>query len=184
MVIPAIVKVFIWALVPTLELRAAIPIGILIYKLNPFGVVFVAILADVLVAGLLLLALKPIFQWIKGKSNFFDSIFNWSSKKASLKTKRYLDKYGFIGLALFVGIPLPGTGVWTACLASYVLGMPFKKSFSAITLGCFIAGAVVLLVTLTGISFERYFGLEALLGLIALIVFGILTKKLLFKRKG
>lgn len=184
MVIPAIVKVFIWALVPTLELRAAIPIGILIYKLNPFGVVFVAILADVLVAGLLLLALKPIFQWIKGKSNFFDSIFNWSSKKASLKTKRYLDKYGFIGLALFVGIPLPGTGVWTACLAAYVLNFKFKKAFLAISLGAFLAGIITLLLTLSSLNLEKYFGWKVFLGLIVVIVVGILTKKLLFKRKG
>jgi len=184
MVISAIIKVFLWALIPFLELRASIPLGVLGYNLNPVLVVIISILADILLAFVLLLILKPISQWLSLKLKLFSFIFNWSSKKASLKTKKYLDKYGFIGLALFVGIPLPGTGVWTASLASYVLGMPFKKSFSAITLGCFIAGATVLLVTLTGISFEKYFGLKALLGLIVLIIFGAIVKKFLFKKKN
>ncbi|MCG2690004.1 small multi-drug export protein [Candidatus Parcubacteria bacterium] len=183
MAIPAIVKVFIWALIPFLELRASIPLGVLVYKLSPALVVIASILPDILLAFVLLLVLKPISQWLSSKSKLFSFIFNWSSKKASLKTRKYLDKYGFIGLALFVGIPLPGTGVWTASLASYVLGIPFKRSFLAITLGCFIAGTAVLLVTLTGISFEKYFGVEALLGLIAIIAFGIITKNFFLKEK-
>ena len=184
MVIPAIVKVFLWALTPFLELRASIPIGVLGYNLNPALVVIVSVLADVLLAFVLLLILKPISRWLISKSKLFSFIFNWSLKRASLKTKKYLDKYGFIGLALFVGIPLPGTGVWTASLAGYLLGISFKKSFLAISLGCLIAGAAVLAITLTGISFERYFGLEALLGLVALIVFGAITRKFIFKKKN
>ncbi|MBM4177520.1 small multi-drug export protein, partial [Candidatus Gribaldobacteria bacterium] len=158
-------------------------IGVLVYKLNPFLVVIFSILPDVLLALFLLLFLKPLIAWSSQQSKALALIFNWSTQKAGLKTKKYIEKYGFVGLALFVGIPLPSTGVWTACLASCILGISFKKSFLAISSGCLIAGLVVLGVTLSGISLERYFGFKAMLGLIALIVFGIIVKRFIFKRK-
>lgn len=184
MILPAILKVSLWALSPFLELRAAIPIGILVYKLNPVLVVAISVLTDIFLGLALLLALKPVNQWLALKSKFFSAVFNWSSLKAGQKTKKHLEKYGFIGLALFVGIPLPGTGVWTACLASYILGISFKKSFFAIGLGAFIAGIIVLLATLTGSGLEKYFGLEALLVILGILLTWFVLKKILLKRKN
>lgn len=182
MAILAILKVFLWALVPALELRAAIPIGILLYKANALLVLLVAVLADILVAFLLLLILKPILVFLEGKSKRIDHVLNWVSLKASQKTKKHLDQYGFLGLALFVGIPFPGTGVWTASLASYILEFSFKKSFFSISLGALLAGLITLLATLLGFNIEKYFGLTALLVVIFFIIFALSLNKYL-KRK-
>ena len=55
---------------------------------------------------------------------------------------------GFLALVLFVAVPLPGTGAWTGCLASWLLGLERKKSILAIACGVLIAGIYVLLGTM------------------------------------
>jgi len=72
-------------------------------------------------------------------------------KKVDKFEKRY-ESIGFLALVLFVGIPLPGTGAWTGCLVSWILGLNRKKSIFAISLGVLIAGVLILLGTLGFIS--------------------------------
>ena len=61
----------------------------------------------------------------------------------ALKKKKQIDKYGYIGLMLFVGIPLPGTGAWTGTLAASLLNMDFKKSTLAVMGGVILAGIIM-----------------------------------------
>ena len=60
-------------------------------------------------------------------------------KDKAIKNKSKIDKYGFWGLVLFVGIPLPGTGAWTGALVASVFNMDIKKSALAILLGIMLA---------------------------------------------
>ena len=59
------------------------------------------------------------------------------------KNKDKILKYAFWGLALFVGIPLPGTGAWTGALVAAMLDMPLKKAFPSVIIGVLIAGAIM-----------------------------------------
>ena len=56
-------------------------------------------------------------------------------------------KFGYLGLILFVGIPLPGTGAWTGCLIASVLEMDKKKSFIAAVLGVIIASIIMMILS-------------------------------------
>ena len=70
-----------------------------------------------------------------------------------------MQKYGPIGVALFIAVPLPGTGSYAAALGSYVLGLDKKKFAWANLIGVTIAGILVTLITLTGKGlFELIFG--------------------------
>jgi len=71
--------------------------------------------------------------------------------------KPYVDKYGEWGIALFIGIPLPGSGSYSGALAAYVLGLSYKKFIIANLLGVLIAGIAVLIVSLTGSSLFSIF---------------------------
>lgn len=51
------------------------------------------------------------------------------------RVSRYVSRWGYLGLAIFVAIPLPGTGVWTGSIAAYVLGMERRKSLLALIAG-------------------------------------------------
>ena len=80
------------------------------------------------------------------KVNLFKKISKWLNNKVD-KNKDKIEKYGYFGLVLFVGIPLPGTGAWTGCLIAAVLEMNKKKSFIAIMLGIIMASIIMMLLS-------------------------------------
>ena len=84
-----------------------------------------------------------IFKKIPG----LRSIVIWLEEK-TLKKKDKIDKYGIWGLLLFVAIPLPGTGGWTGALLASLLHLDKKKSFGIISLGVFIAGLIITVLSL------------------------------------
>lgn len=59
------------------------------------------------------------------------------------KAHPYVEKYGFIGLAIFVAIPLPGTGAYSGTAASWLLHMEPKRAFLAVSLGVVSAFLIV-----------------------------------------
>ena len=73
-------------------------------------------------------------------------IVDWLSNK-TLKKKDQIDKYGYFGLFLFVGIPLPGTGAWTGSLLAILLNLDKKKSFITIAIGVLAAGIIMSLLS-------------------------------------
>ena len=80
------------------------------------------------------------------KVKIFRSFAVWIYKKVD-KNKSSIEKYGFWGLVIFVGIPLPGTGAWTGALVAAMLNMDRKKALAAITLGVFMASMIMMLVS-------------------------------------
>jgi len=66
--------------------------------------------------------------------------------------KKPIDKYGEMGIAIFIGIPLPGTGSYTGALGAYLMGIGYKKFIIANVIGVLIAGTIVTLVVLSGVE--------------------------------
>jgi uncharacterized membrane protein len=77
---------------------------------------------------------------LPGFGRFFDWLFARTQRRSGL-----IQRYGPLGLAIFVSIPLPITGGWTGAAAAYLFGFPFRRSFPAITVGVLVAGVVVTL---------------------------------------
>ena len=73
-------------------------------------------------------------------------IARWVRQKAD-KNKGQIEKFGFWGLALFVGIPLPGTGAWTGSLVAALLHMKFGKAIAAILVGIAMATIIMSLLS-------------------------------------
>jgi uncharacterized membrane protein len=149
------------SLLPISELRGGIPFaiarGIPWYFAYPFAAginALVAPLCWVFLSSLhkffLKLAERPFFSWYK---KFFDRFV----EKARLKLHKNLEQWGWLGLALFVAIPLPVTGAWTGTLGAWVLGLSKKRTLAAVIVGVIIAGAVVTVVTLLGIRALSFF---------------------------
>jgi uncharacterized membrane protein len=137
-------------LVPALELRASIPWGILGNEswgiadgLMPWYVVMLICMAVNIVLGIgVFWVLAPIMKWLER--------FRWFSRwiePIMLRTQRklhpYVEKYGEIGVGLFIGIPLPGSGVYTGALGAFVLGLDRRKFLVANVIGVVIAGIAV-----------------------------------------
>jgi uncharacterized membrane protein len=73
-------------------------------------------------------------------------IVEWAENKAA-KNKASIEKYGFWGLAIFVGVPLPGTGAWSGSLIAALLDMDLKKASLSILIGVFIAAVIMTIVS-------------------------------------
>lgn len=136
--------VFIISLMPILELRGGL-LAAAILKIPYIKAATICIIGNILPIPFLLLFLNKIFdlmeRWEPTKKlvNFF--------KKKAEKNKSKIDKYGFWGLVLFVGIPLPGTGAWTGALVASVFNMDIKKSILAILVGIMLAFIIMSIVS-------------------------------------
>ena len=134
-------KVFILSMLPITELRGSIPWAIKFYSLSVYEIVLISIIGNILIGVLILYAIGPV-MYILSKNNLFKIFLNYIFKRTKKKGKMiYLLK--FYGLILFVGIPMPLTGVWTGSLAAFLFGLSRKKSIIAITLGVLISSFIV-----------------------------------------
>lgn len=138
------ILVFIISLLPILELRGGLLAASLL-GLDPLPSYIITMVGNLLPIPFILLFITKILD-IMRKSKYFSGIVNWLDKKVD-KHKSSIEKYGFWGLVLFVGIPLPGTGAWTGSLIASVLEMDIKKSFLAILLGVVMASIIMMLIS-------------------------------------
>jgi len=134
---------------PFLELRASIPYGLLNTDLNWSIVFIVCVITNILLGPILYVFLdKFIHLFLKIK--WINKIYNYYVIKTQKKIHKYVDKYGEIGVALFIGIPLPGSGTYSGALGSYILGLSYKRFFIANIIGVLIAATAVTLIVMFG----------------------------------
>lgn len=136
--------VFIISLMPILELRGGL-IAAALLDVNPVVSYIVSIIGNVLPVPFILWFINSILNWMRN-SKHFSKIANWLDEKVN-NHKSQIEKYGFWGLVLFVGIPLPGTGAWTGCLIAAVLNMDKKKALLAAMLGILMASVIMMILS-------------------------------------
>lgn len=159
-------QTFLLAMTPLGELRMAIPMGLAFYNLNPVTVYFFSVLGNIFAVFLVLVFLSSVSRW-----SFCERLFGWLFNRTRKNHYDKVNKYGLWLLPLFVAIPLPGTGGWTAAFIAFVFGMSLKKAFPLISLGILFAGLIVLFLTKAGFSIEKYFGWQALIGIVLILGF-------------
>ena len=150
---PTIVKyilIFFVSMVPIIELRGAVPIGIA-WGLNEYVTLAICIVGNMVPVPFIYLFARKILEW-GSKLKHGSGLFKWilqKGEKAGKKLTANSEKRGaFIALMLFVGIPLPGTGAWTGTLAASMLDFDLKKSAKAVMAGVLMAGVIMLVVSL------------------------------------
>jgi uncharacterized membrane protein len=139
---------------PIAELRGAIPWALAFGKMNLTQAVIWSLLGNAIPIIPVLLLLEPVSNILR-RMKIFDRFFNWLFIHTRKKSEKAIMKYKALGLAVFVGIPLPGTGVWTGAVAAFVFGIPFKVAFPAILLGMLMAGALVTMTCMGVIGFLK-----------------------------
>ena len=135
------------AMTPMGESRLALPVAILGFKMPIWEAMFWAILGNSIPAMFILLFAEKFHKYIAKKSGFFAGKWIKTLARAQEKFAKDYEKWGLIGLMIFIGVPLPGTGAWTGTLAAFVFGIPFKKSWPYVLGGIIIATFLTLLVT-------------------------------------
>lgn len=139
-----ILNVFLLAMTPIGELRAALPAGILFYDLSWETAFLVSVVGNLVPVVFLLLLLGPVSKWLSDNFLICKRLFDWIFERTRRKTNNRMKKYGDVALISFVAIPLPFTGAWTGAIAAFLFGVKFKKAFLLIGLGVLISALIVL----------------------------------------
>ena len=132
--------IFIISLMPILELRGGMLAATLL-KIPYIRGLIICIIGNILPIPFVLFLLEKVLELFE-KWSVTRKVVRWLEKKAQSKRSQ-IDKYGYLGLILFVGIPLPGTGAWTGSLVAIMLGLDKKKSFIFIIIGVILASIIM-----------------------------------------
>lgn len=139
--------VFFCSMIPVIELRGAIPLGINVLKLPVWETYLLSVLGNMIpVPFMLLFVTKIIDLMSRSKVKFFNKIGEFLTRKADKNREKIL-RYSFFGVALFIAIPLPVTGAWTGSLVAATVGMKFWKAMLSAFIGVLIAGVIVTLIS-------------------------------------
>lgn len=148
--VPKEMITFFIAMLPFVELRGAIPWAL---AGPPMGggldwpqAYLLAVIGNLVPVVPLLLYLEPVSNSLR-RYRFLDAFFNWLFNRTR-KKGRIVERYEAVGLALFVGIPLPVTGAWTGTVAAFVFGIRFCYALPAILVGIMLSGTLVTLASL------------------------------------
>lgn len=144
---------FLVSMVPIVELRGAIPIGVGM-GVEWWHAVIISMIGNMVPVPFIFFFARKVLEWGQDKP-VIGKFFSWCLKKGHHGGEKLQEKAGkgmFLALLLFVGIPLPGTGAWTGTLAASLLDLDFKKSILAVTCGVLLAAIIITVLTLAGVS--------------------------------
>lgn len=145
----SIVYKIVWtmfvSMLPIVELRGGIPLGVGL-GLSNLQAFLAALIGNLIPIPFLVFFLKRVLNWLRIKIPKLNGLINKLEQRAEKKGKS-IEKYEILGLTILVAIPLPGTGAWTGALVASVLGMEPKKSILCIIAGVLIAGIIITFLT-------------------------------------
>ena len=138
-------EIMLLAMLPLTELRGAIPIGIAM-DLNPIAVYIASVIGSTIVSIPLILTFRHILNFFRNIDIFLPLVKKVDSKIES--GMKRLKSISILGIILFVGIPLPTTGTWTAAAIASILKMRIKTSLLGVLIGNMMSGIIVFLISL------------------------------------
>ena len=168
------IKLFFLSMVPIIELRGAVPLGIAM-DLSPAYVYITSVIGSSIVAVPVVLLFRQVIDFFRHRK-YFNKVIRWVDKKIEGRAKK-LKGASIIGLIIFVGVPIPTTGSWSAAALASIFKMRIKDALLGIFIGNAIAGVIMMAVSLhlaEGITVKTL-----LIGLVIVIagIFTIVKKK-------
>lgn len=134
------------AMTPVAELRLSLPVAILAYHLPAWEALIWSIGGTMVPVTVILFCADKFHLWVEKKSGFFSRAWIKHLAQVQRSFAKY-QKFELIGLFLFTGITLPGTGAFSAAVIAFILGVPIKKSWPYIFAGVVMSSIIVLALT-------------------------------------
>ena len=145
--------IFLISMVPLIELRGAVPIGMGM-DLPFWKVMVVCVLGNLLPVPFIYFFARKVLLW-GAEKKYIGKAFRFFLTKGERAGQKLVAKTGrgglFVALLLFVAIPLPGTGAWTGTLGASFLNMGIKSTALSVSLGVVLAGIIMSVVSLLGL---------------------------------
>jgi uncharacterized membrane protein len=125
---PPELATFLVAMTPVLEQRVALPMAIIAFNMPVWKALLITLAGNLLPITALLYFADNFHRWVeKNSGTFFGRSWLKSLRHAQDKFARY-EKYGLLGLAIFIALPIPGSGIFTGTMIAFLMGVPFKHS--------------------------------------------------------
>jgi uncharacterized membrane protein len=140
------------AMTPVGELRVALPIALVVFKMNFWAAFFLSVIGNIIPIFFLLWFWKYMVKILKNNFKIFDVFFDWLFERTRKKFKKKYEKWGKLALVFFVALPLPVTGAWTGSVAAWLFDFEYWESIGLIFLGVCISGLIVTLITLASMG--------------------------------
>ena len=134
------------SMLPVVELRGAIPIGVGL-GLPVWQAACISMIGNILPVPFIIAFVRMVMDWLRERSERCRRFVLWLERKGSGKKAERVMNAQFWGLLLFVAIPFPGTGAWTGALIAAMLNIRMRRALPPIILGVLIAGLLVSLAT-------------------------------------
>ena len=152
--VPTWFWIFFTSMIPWWESRYAIPMSMLYFNWEWWQALPIAVVGNMLPIPFILLFFHMVEKFLRNYK-FWTKIMDWLFERTRRRADSKIRKYEYVGLILFVAIPLPFTGAWTGALIAYLFDLKFTKSVITIFIGVLIAAFIMIIVTLT---FGNIFG--------------------------
>jgi len=146
--IPPEIATILTALAPIGELRIALPIALISYKMSIVPAYIFSVIGNMIPVFLLLLFWRYLAGFLMKYSKTCNKFFNWLFERTRKKFEGKYNKWGKLALIIFVAIPLPITGAWTGSVAAWLFDFKYWESILLIFVGVLISGVVVTLLSL------------------------------------
>ncbi len=140
--------IFILSIAPITELRLSIPYGILFTDLDWKTVYIISIIGNIMI-GIFVLFILPYMITFISKFSLLEKFYTYCITRTSSKSQ-IINNLKYVGLIIFVAIPLPFSGVWSGALASNILSLSKYRSIMAIIYGVLISSTIVTYLTFLG----------------------------------
>lgn len=149
--LPIFVRYLITAIIgmiPVIELRGAIPIGVFTFHLSYLESFLCSFIGNIIPVYFIVKYIRPIFNFFR-RWKPFRIVIDWATNKANkhIAEDKRLQTFVSLGIYLFVAIPVPGTGAWVGSLVANFLEIKPKKAVPIIIVGVLTAGIIVLALT-------------------------------------
>lgn len=139
------IKLFFLSMIPIIELRGAIPLGIAM-DLNPIYIYITCVIGSSIISVPVVLVFRQVIDYLR-RRKYFNKIIRWIDKKIEGRAKK-LKTASILGLIFFVGVPLPTTGSWSAAALASIFKMRIRDALLGIFLGNAIAGVIMLILSI------------------------------------
>jgi uncharacterized membrane protein len=145
-------QIFFGSMVPWIESRYVIPYALWVFNWELWQVFPLAVLGNMLPIPFVLLFFKFVEKFLR-RFRFWTKIMDWLFKRTRERADGKIIKYEYLGLIMFVAVPLPFTGAWTGSLIAYLFDLKFSKSLLTILLGVIISATITVILYSTGLIF-------------------------------
>ena len=162
------IKLMLLSMVPVIELRGAIPLGIAM-DLNPLYLYISCLIGSSLVSIPVVLIFRQVIDYFRHRK-YFNIVIRWIDRKIESRAKK-LKAASILGLIIFVGVPLPTTGSWSGAALASIFKMRIKDALFGVLIGNAIAGVIIL-----GVSLHISQGsIEMIIASLLLVLVGIIA---------